>query len=200
MRVSNSISIIICGVAAYFALHWGSDAVMIFVSPMHGLDNESFSRSVRGFAQLFGASSEGMLLLAALFGAMKLGTAAIFALYLARRLVFSGDENVDHDLLETALVLVVTTVALLALPFIFVDSGMILNQFRVPLWLVGLAATLTLIERAVKDEADDPSRVKTIERERAVRFAHASLMLGRRGVGALRWNRLRAEANIDRAA
>lgn len=197
MRVSNSISIIICGVAAYFALHWGSDAVMIFTSPLHGLDNQNFSHSIRSYAQLLGLTGEGKLVIAAIFGALKLGTAAIFALYLARRLTFASDAEIDHDLLEAALVLVVITIAVLATPLVFEEQGKILNQFRVPLWLVGLAATLTLIERAAGDEADASSRVKTAERERAVQFARAGLMLGRRGVGALRWNRLRAEANVD---
>jgi hypothetical protein len=190
---SNSISIIICGIAAYFALHWGTDAVMILASPLHGMENAAFTHIVNAFGRLFNLSQDGILICAAAFGAAKLGVASIFTLYLVRRLTGIAGEGPDHDLLEAGLVLVVVTIAALAAPLVFDEVASVLNQFRVPLWLVGLAATLTMVERAAR--GDEPSRLHAwASQPRAI---PATLPRPRAGVSALRWNQLRREANLD---
>ncbi len=194
-RLSNSISIIICGIAAYFALHWGTDAVLIFASPLHGMESDSFARIVESFARTFSLSPERMLICATAFGALKFGVAGIFAVYLVRRLTGLAGVAPDHDLLEAGLVLVVVTIATMALPFVVTESATALNQFRVPLWLVGLAATLTMVERAA--ESEPASRVRTWERERGSHPIPATLPRQRGRVSALRWNELRRQANLD---
>lgn len=192
-RLSNSISIIICGIAAYFALHWGTDAVMILASPLHGMDNAAFTHIVNGFGRLFGLSQDGIVICATAFGTAKLGVASIFALYLVRRLTGIADQQTDHDLLEAGLILVVVTIAALAAPLVFDELATVLNQFRVPLWLVGLAATLTMVERAA--QSDEPSRLQTWTAQ--ARAIPATLPRARSGVSAMRWNQLRRDANID---
>lgn len=192
-RLSNSISIIICGIAAYFSLHWGTDAVMILASPLHGMDNAAFTHIVNGFARLFGLSADGMIICAAAFGAAKLGVASIFSLYLVRRLTGFAGETTDHDLLEAGLILVVVTIAALAAPLVFDEAATVLNQFRVPLWLVGLAATLTMVERAA--QSDEPSRLHSWAAQ--MRAIPATLPRARGRVSAMRWNQLRRDANLD---
>jgi hypothetical protein len=192
--LSNSISLIVCGIAAYFALHWGSEAVMILASPLYGMDVASFAHIVAGFRQAFGLTQDGMIVCAAALGAMKLGVAAIFALYLARRLTGITGSRSDHDLLEAGLVLVVVTIAVLAVPVVFDEPASLLNQFRVPLWLVGLAATLTMVERAAA-ECEPRSRFAMCEE--STRAIPATLPRQRGRVSAMRWNQLRREANLD---
>jgi hypothetical protein len=192
-RLSNSISIIICGIAAYFALHWGTDALMILASPLHGMDNAAFTHIVNGFGRLFNLNQDGIVVCAAAFGAAKLGVASIFTLYLVRRLTGIAGEEPDHDLLEAGLVLVVVTIAALAAPLVFDEAASVLNQFRVPLWLVGLAATLSMVERVAR--SDEPSRLHTWAAQ--ARAIPATLPRPRGNVSALRWNQLRREANLD---
>lgn len=190
-RLSSSITIIVCAIAAYFMLHWGTDAIGIVASPMHGMDKPTFAHVVQNFARMFGLTQTGAIVCAVTFGTAKLGVAAIFSIYLLRRLTGIGDGEADHDLLEAGLVLVVVTVAAMALPLVTDENPAALNQFRVPLWLVGLAATFTMLERAVTHEA--PSRAKTWNYD----AIPATLPPQRGRVSAMRWNQLRREANID---
>ncbi len=194
-RLSSSISIIICGIAVYFALHWGSEAVRIFVSPVHGLEDAWFAKIVYGLGWLLSLSPDGLLVCAAAFGALKLGVAVIFAVYLAQRIGGFCGGTADHDLLEAGLILTVLTIAALALPLILDEPATALNQFRVPLWLVGLAATLTMVERAA---AAEPARRESLwEREVAARVLAANPLPRRRGrASALRWNLLRRDAKL----
>jgi hypothetical protein len=192
-RLSNSISIIVCGIAAYFALHWGSEALAIIASPLHGMDKPSFAHVVQHFARMLGLTQAGVIICAVTFGAAKLGVAILFALYLIRRATRMGDAASDHDLLEFALILVVATIAAMALPFVLTEGASDLNQFRVPLWLVGLAATFTMIERAVASEVQ--SRSLTWARE--AQAIPATLPRQRGRVSAMRWNQLRRDANVD---
>ena len=191
--LSNSVSIIVCGVAAYFALHWGSEALAIFASPLHGMDKPHFANVVQHFARMLELTQAGAITCAVTFGAAKLGVAILFTLYLVRRVTGMGDPAADHDLLEAALILVVATIAAMALPFVLDEGASDLNQFRVPLWLVGLAATFTMIERAVMSETQ--SRATTWARE--ARPIPATLPRQRGRVSAMRWNQLRRDANID---
>jgi hypothetical protein len=166
---------------------------MILTSPSHGMDNASFAHIVNGFGRLLRLNAHGIIICASVFGAAKLGVASVFALYLVRRLTGIAGEEPDHDLLEAGLILVVVTIAALAAPLVFDEAASVLNQFRVPLWLVGLAATLTMVERAAGSE--EPSRLQNWTAQ--MRPIPASLPRARAGVSAMRWNQLRREANID---
>ncbi len=192
--LSKSISVIVCGIAAYFALHWGSDALMILVSPLHGMELVSFAHIIEGFRRAFGLTQQGAIVCASVIGAAKLGVALIFSLYLVRRLTGIAGGHPDHDLLETGLILVVATIAALAAPLVFDEAAGVLNQFRVPLWLVGLAATLTMVERAAT--SSEPDSRLALWKAQAVTIP-AMLPRQRGRVSAMRWNQLRRDANID---
>ncbi len=192
-RLSNSISIIVCGIAAYFALHWGSEALVIFASPLHGMDKPAFAHIVQNFARMLNLTQDGAIICAAAFGAAKLGVMLVFAIYLARRITGIGNREANYDLLETGLILVVATIAAMALPLVLEESATALNQFRVPLWLVGLAATFTMVERAVTSET--ASRTTTWARETQPIPALLPRQRGR--VSAMRWNLLRQQANVE---
>jgi hypothetical protein len=195
-QLSGSISLIVCGIALYFALHWGLDAFRIFMSPIYGLEDANFARIVYGIGRMANLGPEGLMRSAAFFGALKLGVATIFVIYLVHRLTGLGQGIPEHDLLEAGLVLVVVTVGALALPAFLQDAGIVLNQFRVPLWLVGLAATLTMVERAAQNEPAR-TRLATCENEIAARTIEAGCLAPVRGrVSAIRWNLLRREANL----
>lgn len=192
-HLPNAIRVIIMCVAFYFALHWGIDAIHIFRSPVYGLDDPLLAQIVHGIGRVMQLTPDGMVRCAAFFGALKLTIAGVFTIYLMDRMRgLWGEHKPNHELLDSALVLVVLSTFAAALP-VFVDAPHLLAQFRVPLWMASLAATLSMLERAA--DAEDHSRVKTIEREISSR-RKPELPPRRGDVHALRWDILRRDANI----
>jgi hypothetical protein len=194
-RLSSSIPLIICGVALYFTLHWGLDAIRILASPINGLDEQGFARIVLAIAR---SGEWPPLAVAVFFGAMKLGAAIAFAVYLAHRLCSLGDAEPRHEILETGLVLVTVTIFAMALPVFVQDPGHAFDQYRVSLWMVGLAATLSMVERACALKPLS-SRTDIADYEAAILARIPALPRPRGRVSALRWNLLRQQARlIDR--
>ena len=65
--------------------------------------------------------------------------------------------RIEHDMLDAALILVVVSTLVAATPAILQGATEILILQRLPLWLVGLAATLSMVERLPEiDECAPP--------------------------------------------
>jgi len=68
--------------------------------------------------------------------------------------------RISHDLLDAGLILAVMSTLVAATPAILGGATDILVQERLPLWLVGLAATLSMIERLPEGDAPLPAFVE----------------------------------------
>lgn len=193
----RAVPYLICSVAVYFALWFGLEALRIFLSPVYGLDDPAFAHIVRGIGYRVDLASAGLPKLAAFFGAVKLAIATLFAVYLVNRLCTFWREELEHEILDAGLVLVVLVTIVAAIPALFDGAVNLLAQYRLPLWLAGLAATLSMIERLKDDK--DLTRVGALEAEAGARrvFTTIALPAQRCGVSALRWNILRKSANLS---
>ena len=151
-RFSVAIPALITGVSLYFVFAFGREAIAIFASPIWGLENQAFARAVYGIGRVADLGPDGLVRLAAFLGAFKLAVAIVFALYLADRLNPYRRRELDHDLLDAAALLAVCATAIVALPALLEAAPQLLAPHRPALWLAGLAATLSMIERVAQSE------------------------------------------------
>ncbi len=183
-RFSVAIPVLITGVCLYFVFVFGREAIAIFSSPIWGLENQAFARAVYDIGQVMDLGPDGRVRLAAFLGALKLAAAAVFALYLANRFSPYRRAALDHELLDAAALLAVCSTVIIAMPALLEATPQLLAPHRPALWLAGLAATLSMIERIA--ESEDFLR-------KAVPAPIA--MPPRRGrASALRWDYLRRDA------
>lgn len=150
----KAIPILIAVIALDFALVFGFEALRIFTSPIYGLEKPVFANLIHGIGALADVKAEGLFKLAAFFGAVYLTTALVFVLHIGSRIGALRGGRISHDLLDAGLILVVISTIVAATPAILHGATDILAQERLPLWLLGLAATLSMVERV--DEADTP--------------------------------------------
>jgi hypothetical protein len=150
----KAIPILITVIALDFALVFGLEAWRILTSPIYGLGNPAFASLIYGIGTVIDVRAQGLFNIAAFFGAVYLTTALVFVLHIGSRIRALRDGRISHDLLDAGLILVVVSTIVAATPAILNGATDILVQERLPLWLVGLAATLSMIERV--DEADTP--------------------------------------------
>ena len=184
-RFSVAIPLLIVGVCLYFITVFSKEALSVFLSPIWGLDNESFSRTVYDIGRLFGFGPAGLVMLAAFLGALKLVTAIVFALYLFGRFFSTFGREIEHELIDAAVVLALISTFVAAAPALLEATPQFLAQHRPALWLCGLAATLSMIERVLQGE--ERSRLVT-----AVAETPMGAQPPRRGTAsALRWDYLR---------
>src|ERR1700690_3794279 len=108
MRKLSSAAVgMIMGVALYFTLFWGFDALRILPSPTYGLEDVWRSQFVFAIGSLFSLSPIGLIKLAAFFGALKLAVAGICAVHVLDRLRAFVGGKADSEILEGGLILVV---------------------------------------------------------------------------------------------
>ena len=184
-RFSLTIPFLVTGVCLYFAFVFGREAIAILTSPIGGLENPVFARAVYDIGHVAGLEPMGLLRLAAFLATVKLATAVLFALHLLDRFNPLRTGEINHELLDTAALLCVCVTTVLASPALLEAAPQLLAPHRPALWLAGLAATLSMIERGVQQEAPRPVRVK----------AQCALPPRRMNVSALRWDYLRREAS-----
>lgn len=188
-RLSIIVPVLITGVALYFALGFGADAIRILFSPVLGLDNPGFAQVVYDIARLASFGTDGVLRLAAFFGAAKLAVAVICAIHIIERIGSLWGHTVDHDFLDAGLLLAILLTFAAAIPALVEVSPMLLAQHRPVFWLASLAATLGVLETLVQRDnvvlrATAPFRSET----------GPSLPARRYRVSALRWEQLRRAA------
>lgn len=205
----RAIPFLIAIIALDFALAFGLEAWRIFASPIAGLDLPSFAGMVYALGKFASLTPSGLVRLATLFGMIYLTIAVMCALHLASRIGALRGSSVDHDMLDAALILVAVATLAAATPAILQGATDILILQRLPLWLVGLAATLSMVERVPEiDDAQPPgfwerrfTRMMKREHNDEITFVAPAVRLD--GT-TLRWNELRREAGmkpgIDAAA
>jgi hypothetical protein len=195
----KAIPVLIAIIALDFALVFGFEAWRIFTSPIYGLDQLAFANLVHGIAGLAG-SKHWLFNIAAFFGAVYLTIAVVFMMHLASRIGALRSGRISHDLLDAGLILVVVATIVVATPAILKGATEILVQERLPLWLVGLAATLSMIERLPDADTRQPGYFERMWLRFAVRGRRDDgLLLApavRNNKEAVRWNDLRGEAGM----
>jgi hypothetical protein len=188
-------------IALDFTLVFGLEAWRIFFSPIAGLDHPGFASAIYGYGKLGGLTPAGLANLAILFGFVYLTIAAMCLLYLASRIGALRGSRIEHDMLDAALILVLVSTLVAGTPVILQGTTDILILQRLPLWLVGLAATLSMVERLPEiDKTRQPGfwerlimRILTRESREQTQFVAPPV---RHKASTLRWNDLRREAGM----
>lgn len=189
----KSIPVLVVGIALYFTIHFGIEAVRILASPVYGLDLPGFAHVVHGIGRRFGLEATGLVRIAAFLGALKLSVATLFAIYLVSRIKSLLGHETDHEVVDAAVLLVALVTIIAATPALFDGEMDLLSQYRLPLWLGGLAVTLSMIERVMADEKE--SERAALARQRFT-VHDVTLPPKRNGVSTLRWDALRRAANV----
>ncbi len=184
-RFSATIPVLVTGICLYFVAVFGREAVTVFSSPIRGLENADFARAVYDIGRLFDFGPTGLVQLAAFLGALKLAVAVVFALHLIDRFHPFRAGAINHELLDAAALLAVFTTFLMAMPALIEAMPQLLAPHRPALWLAGLAATLSMIERVAESGELKPA---------AIIAPPVALPHRRQGVSALRWDNLRRAA------
>jgi hypothetical protein len=196
----KAIPVLIAIIAFDLAMVFGFAAHRILTSPVYGLDQPAFANLVYGIGGLFALKAQGLYSLAAFFGAVYLTVAAVLGLHIASRIGALRGGRVSHDLLDAGLILVVISTILAATPAILQGASDILIQERLPLWLVGLAATLSMIERLPETEARGPGFFERLWTRLVARFRRRESgvvsPVVRDRMAPERWNSLRGDAGM----
>lgn len=143
-------------IALYFAGRWGIDAIRVFASPNFGLDEVWRSQDVFTVGRLFGLTPPGLYELAAFLGAVKLVTAAAFALSIANRFAGPAGADTNAEIVEAALVLVVTVSIVATGPAAWAHNAGLLREHTLHLVLAALATALCIAEQRQTPPADTP--------------------------------------------
>jgi|GEM_PF-1597559 hypothetical protein len=106
-KVSSATVAVILGVALYFTLFWGFDALRMLTSPTCGLEDVWRSQFVFGTGRVFGLGPMGLIQLAAFFGTLKLAVAGICAVHIVDRFRCLAGGKAASEILEGGLILVV---------------------------------------------------------------------------------------------
>ncbi len=146
-KVSGATVATIMGVALYFMLFWGFDALRMLTSPSYGLEDVWRSQSVFGIGRLLSLEPIQLIQLAAFLGTLKLAVAVICAAHLADRFLSLANGRQVSDIFEVALFLVVAISIAAAGPALWSQNGELMREQVIQLALAGLATALCLVER-----------------------------------------------------
>lgn len=193
--VPKSIPVLVLAIASYFTLYFGMDAFRILLSPVYGLEQPVFGSMAQGISRHATLGWLSAFQVAAFMGAIKLAIAVLFALYLVSRLRSWLGRETEHEIMDAAVVLIVIVTVMAATPALLEGDMDLLAQYRLPLWLSGLMATLSMIERAIGDGVLDFSAPDESFR-RAIPGVDFTLPQRRHGVSSRRWDALRRSANM----
>jgi hypothetical protein len=196
----KAIQFLIAIIVIDLAMVFGIEAFRIFTSASYGLDRLAFANTVHAIGALAGWKAQGLFNVAAFLGAVHLTIAVVLTLHLASRVRALRGGRIAHDLLDAGLILVVASTVVVSTPAILNGATEILVQERLPLWLVGLAATLSIIERLPEAEAARPGLFERLCARLAARLqSDETLVLSparRNKSEAARWDELRNDAGM----
>jgi|GEM_PF-1578978 len=196
------IPFLIAVIALDFTLIFGFEAWRILSSPMLGLERLGFANTVYAIGKWAGLQTTQHLPLAAFFGAMSLTIAMMCGWHLMTRIAALRGHRISHDMLDAGLIIIVIATLVAATPSILNGATEVLIHERLPLWLVGLAATLSMIERLNEPaEEHKPGFLERwVARAAASRTRKPDEFISPavRGDTAARWNNLRVEAGYVR--
>ena len=147
-KISNVSVAMITGVALYFTLFWGYDALRMLTSPTYGLDDVWRSQAIFGIGSLLGLGPMGLIKLAAFVGMLKLAVAFICAIHIADRLrSLSAGGNARSEVLDGGLILVALVVLASVAPAVWPYNPELMREQFTQLAFAALAAALCAIER-----------------------------------------------------
>ncbi|HEX3709300.1 MAG TPA: hypothetical protein VHV56_05385 [Pseudolabrys sp.] len=137
---------LILGIAFYFTLAWGYDALRMLTGPAFGLDDVWRSQFIFVIGHLFGLEPIGLIKLAAFVATLKLAAASICAVHLLDRLrtLFGG--TADTDILEAGLILIVAISIVSVGPAVWAHDAALLREHVIQLLLAAIATGLCLVE------------------------------------------------------
>ncbi len=147
-KVSGATVAMTFGIALYFMLFWGYDALRLLTSPTYGLEDVWRSQFVFVIGRLFGLGPMGLIQLAAFFAAVKLAVAGICAVHVADRLRCLAGGKADLDILEGGLILVVAISIASAGPAVWSQNAELVREAAVQLMLAAVATALCMVERS----------------------------------------------------
>ena len=143
----------ILGVALYFTLFWGYDALRVLTSPTYGLEDVWRSQFVFGVGSYFHLEPMGLIRLAAFFGTVKLAVAILCAIHLADRLRALAGGTANSEVLEGGLILVVLISIVSAGPALMTHNADLFREQVIQLLLALIATALSLVERSYASKA-----------------------------------------------
>lgn len=160
-KVSGATVAMILGVALYFTLFWGFDALRMLTSPTYGLEDVWRSQFVFGLGRVLGLEPMGLIKLAAFFGVLKLAVAAICAVHIADRFRALAGGKANSEVLEGGLILVVLVCIASAGPAVWSQNVDVVRENAIQLFLAALAVGLCMVERnyARTEETAEPATV-----------------------------------------
>ena len=147
-RASGVVVAMILAIALYFMLFWGFDALRILTSSTYGLEDVWRSQVIFGIGRILGLGPEGLIKLAAVFGALKLTVAGVCAVHVLDRARTLIGGKADSEILETGLLLAVAISIVAVIPALRSENADLVREHTIQLLLAGLAAALCIIERA----------------------------------------------------
>ncbi len=147
-KLSGAAVATIMGVALYFTLFWGYDALRMLTSPSYGLEDVWRSQFVFAIGSVFGLGPIGLIKLAAFFGALKLAVAGICAVHLLDRLRAFVGGKADSEILEGGLILVVLVSIVSVGPAVWSQNAELVREATIQLMLAAVATALCLVERS----------------------------------------------------
>lgn len=153
-KASGATVAMIMGVALYFTLFWGYDALRVLTSPTYGLEDVWRSQFVFGVGAIFHLAPMGLIKLAAFFGAVKLAVAVVCAVHLVDRLRTLGGGTVRSDILEGGLIAVVAVSIVSLGPAVWAHNDEVVRAQALQLALAALATALSAVERNYNREAN----------------------------------------------
>jgi len=158
-KVSGATIATILGVALYFMLFWGFDALRILTSPTYGLEDVWRSQFIFAIGRIFNLGPVGLIQLAAFFGTLKLAVAAICAVHIADRLRCLAGGKPALDVLEGGLILVVLITIASAGPAVWAQNTDLVRQQAIQLLLAAIATALCIVERSYQNVESDAAPV-----------------------------------------
>jgi len=154
-KVSSATVAMILGVALYFTLFWGFDALRMLTSPTYGLEDVWRSQFIFGIGSTLGLGPMGLIKLAAFFGTVKLAVAAICAVHIGDRLRCLAGGKPASEVLEGGLILVVLVTIASAGPAVSAHNTDLLREQVIQLLLAALATALCIVERSYQQKSDE---------------------------------------------
>lgn len=150
MRQASSATVaMIMGVALYFTLFWGFDALRVLTSPTYGLEDVWRSQFVFGVGSHLKLAPMGLLKLAAFFGTVKLAAAFICAIHLVDRLrSLAAGGAANAEMFEAGLALVVGVSIVSAGPAVWSHNADLVREQIIQLSLAALGVALCMVERS----------------------------------------------------
>ena len=147
-KISGAAVAMIMGVALYFTLFWGFDALRVLTSPTYGLEDVWRSQFVFGLGRLFSLEPMGLLKLAAFFGVLKLAVAVICGVHIVDRFRWLAGGKADSEILEGGLILAMLISIVSVGPAVWSHNADLVREQTIQLVLAGLAAALCIVERS----------------------------------------------------